>query len=297
MKELNIYSLNEFPKQRAAWTLVLLFVGGFLLTVFFSSLLSLVGLGGLDVVRCSIVLQNVLTFIMPAMLMAVVTIRKPWQFLGMSKKPSAVAIVGIVVVYVVSTPFINYTVALNESLVLPEWMSSMEQWMRQSEEAAKAVTDQLLAVDNVGELLLAVLLVGVLTGLGEEFFFRGAIMNLIAKSVRNKHVAVWLAAIIFSAFHLQFYGFIPRMLIGAILGYAFLWSGSIWVPVIGHAINNSSVVVSSFLVNNGYATSDISSIGEVHGAFPTLAIVSAVLTIVLLAVYRHWLFAEKIHRP
>ena len=79
----------------------------------------------------------------------------------------------------------------------------------------------------------------ILTGIGEEFFFRGALQGFIAQRVRSPHAAVWIAALIFSFFHFQFYGIIPRTVIGAVLGYALIYSRNIWVPVIGHAANNA----------------------------------------------------------
>ena len=101
--------------------------------------------------------------------------------------------------------------------------------------------------------------------------------------MRNKHLAVWIVAFVFSTLHFQFYGFVPRMLLGAIFGYAYLWSGSLWVPVIAHAYNNSSVVVMTWLQKAGMASAEASEVGA---SSPWLAVSSAVLAIVLMLVYR-----------
>ena len=106
------------------------------------------------------------------------------------------------------------------------------------------------------------------------------------KGTASRHFAVWTAAVIFSLLHFQFYGFVPRVLLGAFFGYAFLWSGSLWVPVIGHALNNSAVVVSTYLVQNGIIDTDLSAVGAEMNTIPWLAILSLVLTIVLMMFYR-----------
>jgi membrane protease YdiL (CAAX protease family) len=100
-------------------------------------------------------------------------------------------------------------------------------------------TTLLLGGRGVADLVLSLLIVGVLTGLGEELFFRGALMRLIQTRPMSAHAAVWITAVVFSAIHMQFGGFIPRMLLGAYLGYLLLWSGSVWLPVLVHMVNNS----------------------------------------------------------
>ena len=160
------------------------------------------------------------------------------------------------------------------------------EWMKNSEASAKVVTDTLMADLSVTGLMMNIFCMGILTGIGEELFFRGALQNVLAGSFRNKHIAVWTAAVVFSAFHLQFYGFVPRMVMGAIFGYAMLWTGSVWVPAVAHALNNISVVVLTYLVNAGVADEDSVSIG-VAGGFPWLALTSAVLTVVLMIVFNH----------
>lgn len=96
----------------------------------------------------------------------------------------------------------------------------------------------------------------------EEFFFRGALQRLIGKWNPNPHFVIWSAAILFSAFHLQFYGFIPRMLLGAYLGYLLLWTRSIWIPVFAHFINNATAVI-------GMSDKNLRESALVTGEIPT----------------------------
>ena len=155
----------------------------------------------------------------------------------------------------------NLLVMWNQSMHLPEALSGLEEWMRQQEDMAEETTRILLDAKSIGALLLLIFIVGFLTGVGEEFTFRGIIQNLIAGKRRNAHAAVWITAIIFSAVHLQFYGFIPRLAIGAYLGYLLVWSRSIWLPVFAHFVNNSLAVISSYIVANGYCSDKIDTIG------------------------------------
>lgn len=286
--------IRRFPLGKALLFLGLFFVAGLFLTTFLSGLLT-VAFPGLDKVvnlKLTVVLQNILAFMLPAFLMALV-VGKPIRFLQLDKKPSAFAVIGVIVLYVVMTPAMNMIVSLNESIKLPESMAALEQWMKSSEEAALAVTSQLVDVSSIPAMLLSVLYIGLLTGLGEESFFRGALQNVFCKGTGREHFAVWTAAVIFSLLHFQFYGFVPRVLLGAFLGYAFLWSGSLWVPVIGHALNNSVVVVNTYLMKNHIMETDLSTVGTDLNAFPWLAVLSLVLTVVLMMLYREILMRKR----
>lgn len=279
--------IRQFPMGKSMMFLGLFFIAGLFLTAFLSELMPMVfpGMETVANLKLTLALQNVLAFMLPAFLMALV-VGKPVRFLQLNKKPSAFAVVGVVVLYCVMTPAMNMIVHLNESVKLPESMAALEQWLKASEEAALAVTNQVVDVSSIPAMLLSILYIGVLTGLGEEMFFRGALQNVLHKGIARQHFAVWTAAVIFSLLHFQFYGFVPRVLLGAFFGYAFLWSGSLWVPVIGHALNNSAVVVSTYLVKNGIVDTDLSAVGAEMNTIPWLAILSLVLTIVLMMFYR-----------
>lgn len=115
--------------------------------------------------------------------------------------------------------------------------------MQAQEALAKQLTDQLLASDRIDILLANLLVVAVIAALTEELFFRGALQRILGKALSNPHAIIWTAAALFSAFHMQFYGFLPRMILGAYFGYLLLWSRSIWLPVFAHFINNATAVV------------------------------------------------------
>lgn len=291
MSELNINTMHRFPSGKALLILVASMSAGLLAAVFFAQLIGqTAGLGTESVMKIATVLQNLLVFLLPAMLVGMLCGGGLLRFLRLDKCPSVLDVVAVAAIYCALTPAMNWLVAWNESVALPDFLRPVEEWMRARENAAQEATGALLDVETLPRMLLSVLLVGVLTGLCEESLFRGALQRVFAGGALGGHVAVWAAAFVFSALHVQFYGFVPRMVLGAFLGYMFWWSGSLWIPVIGHALNNSFVVVFAYLSRNGLCDSGLNEIGASAGAagVPYVAIFSAVGTLVLMLLYCFW---------
>lgn len=235
-----------------------------------------------------IALQDVLAFIVPALVAMAIFYRKPLNAMGLGQAPDGLSICVIVTFYIVSLPAMNWLVAANEAMTLPSWMSGIEQWMRVSEDAATTATRQLLDIDSFGQLLPTVFVVGFMAGLSEEMLFRGAMLRTMQDSRIGTHAVVWIVAMVFSAFHLQFYGFIPRMVLGLWLGYLLVWTRSLWVPVIAHTLNNSTVVISSYLANKGIIPEGYGdNLGlPADGSLPWLPLLS-LLTSLGLAIWVH----------
>ena len=232
--------------------------------------------------------QDVLAFIVPAVAAMALLYRRPEHAMCLDKAPSWISLLVIAVFYVVSLPAMNWLVSINEAMSLPSWMIGIEQWMRAAEDAAAEATRKLLDINTVGQLVATVFVVGFLAGLSEEILFRGAMLRTMQDSRLGIHTVVWAVAIIFSAFHFQFYGFIPRMVLGVWLGYLLVWTRCLWVPILAHTLNNSTVVVFSYLSNlglvpEGYA--DRLGLPD-DGAFPWLAILS-LLACLALAIWYH----------
>lgn len=131
----------------------------------------------------------------------------------------------------------------NKNIMLPSFLREFETWAQAKERELERLTKVLVAFASPGEFLLGVFVIAVLAGITEEFFFRGLIQTELMRAVQNAHVAIWISAIAFSAVHMQFYGFVPRMLLGALFGYLYLWSGNLWVPILAHAVNNALALV------------------------------------------------------
>lgn len=237
-------------------------------------------------------IQDVLAFIVPAVIAMGIFYRRPLHVMYLDRAPGWRAMLVVLAVFVVSLPAMNWLVAVNESMSLPSWMSGVEQLMRASEDAAADITRDLLQFNSVGELLTRLFVIGLMAGLSEEILFRGAMLRTMQDSRLGTHAVVWIVAIVFSAIHMQFYGFLPRMLIGLWLGYLLVWTRSLWVPIIAHTLNNSTVVVSAYLENKGVIPHDFgNTIGlPADGAFPWLAIGSLVITVAIALWAHHYFF-------
>lgn len=263
-----------------------------LTTVISSLIIHFIPMDTVPFIRATLILQNILVFIVPVAITLVFITTTPISFLRLEKKPSWSAILGMLIIFIVSTPALNAIVLWNESLSLPASMHGIEEWMRNSEKAAKAVTDALLNNLSISGLTTTLLLVGVLTGFSEELFFRGMLQRLIASRPVNAHVAIWVTAVIFSLLHFQFFGFFPRVLLGAFFGYLVLWTGSLWIPIIAHAINNSSVVIVEYLTQNKIIETNINEIGTSPDTIP-FTIASVAITVIAIIYSRKYLFKSQ----
>lgn len=134
----------------------------------------------------------------------------------------------------------------NRQMVLPDSLKVIEDWMRTQEDLMADITAKVVMVDRIDLLLVNVLVIAVLPAIGEELIFRGALQDIFTRVLRNKHLAVWVVGIIFSAIHIQFFGFFPRFILGVIFGYLLLWTNNIWVPIFAHFVNNAAICVIAF---------------------------------------------------
>ncbi|MCF8331742.1 MAG: CPBP family intramembrane metalloprotease [Bacteroidales bacterium] len=177
-------------------------------------------------------------------------------------------------------PFIGMLIQWNLNMTLPESMAGIEEWMKQSEESTNNIMKAFLDVSSISGVMVNLFVIAVLPAVGEELLFRGGIQQIMHKSGVNKHIAVFFTAILFSAFHMQFYGFLPRFVLGLLLGYAFYMSGSLWIPIIMHFINNGFSVIASYLFYNGSINENYDEIGMTQKAIPIM--LSLILTIYVL---------------
>lgn len=239
-------------------------------------------------------LNAIITFIVPACLFALFSSEKKLDYLKMQNGFHIVF--GIVVVLLVfsAMPLINWMGEVNSHLTLPGFLSGVENWMKSTEESLKRLTDAFLQMNNMTDLIVNIIVVALLAAVGEELFFRGAMQNVFLEWTKNSHAAVWITAIIFSALHAQFYGFLPRMILGVVLGYLYIWSGSLWLSILFHFLNNGLAVLFSYLIAKGM----ISETAETVGAGDTpiiLVIASTVVSIgLMLFLYKQAIKSQNI---
>ena len=195
-------------------------------------------IGERNAIRSVLFLNHLFSFLIPSVFFALFLYRNRWaDFLTLDKIPSMQNIVLGIIILLAALPFVQYTIMLNKMLPLPEWMHSVE---NETETMLKG----LLKMDYTYEILVNVLVIALIPAIGEELVFRGVLQQKLIESLgKNHHLAVWLTGAVFSAIHLQFEGFFPRMILGAVLGYLFYYTKNIWVSIAAHFFNNASQVI------------------------------------------------------
>lgn len=190
--------------------------------------------------KAALFITQSFTFLIPALLFAWIAFKqKMWLFLGFSNPFRFHWILMAVIMLFFLLPVIQYTYELNQALPLPQWMTSME------ENVAKTL-EAIIMMDDPVDLIINILLIALLPSLGEELVFRGILQQFGYRVFRRPGVSVWITAIIFSTIHFQFEGFIPRLILGLYLGYLFLWTNNLLVPIIAHFFNNALMIVLSY---------------------------------------------------
>ena len=231
-------------------------------------------------------IQNIICFIGTALATSYIISKKPYKYLGISADVDWKPFVGVIIIWLISIPALNQLIYYNSIISMPDSLSALDKWMREMEELNGAITQRLLNTHTVGGLLSGIALIGVLTGLGEELLFRGVLQKILTNSGFGQW-GIWIAAFIFSAVHLQFLGFFPRLLLGAFFGYLFYTTGSIWPGVFAHSLNNSLVVFISWINLNYPQYKIVEDIGACEEGFPITAFLS------LIAVIQFFVFCYK----
>ncbi|MGB3852531.1 MAG: CPBP family intramembrane glutamic endopeptidase [Tunicatimonas sp.] len=152
---------------------------------------------------------------------------------------------------------------------------AFHEWAYTKEEQLRELTEQLTRFESVGGLLAGMAVIAVLPAVGEELVFRGIVQRRLYPLVRNPHVAIWIAALVFSAIHVQFFGFFPRLLLGALFGYLYYWSGNLWYPIFAHFVNNGFTLLMLYLYQQGSVEMDIESIETVSWSVALVSLIGS----------------------
>lgn len=233
--------------------------------------------------------QNVLVFIFPSYILAKIEKHYALKSMGLLTIPSWVNILGTILIMILAIPALNQIIFWNQNMSLPNCMHSIETIFREWEINNNKISEILLSGKTPISFISSLLVIGIITPIGEELFFRAGLQRIFMPTL-PKWIAVWLTAFIFSSLHLQFFGFIPRLLLGAFFGYLYSWTHSIWTPIIAHAINNSIVVIVTYLVSLGYLSSDIDQFGITHSGIPWIAFGSFISVVLIFIFFRKDLF-------
>jgi len=225
--------------------------------------------------------QSIGVFIIPPFIIAWFFYENPIEFLKFDKRPDLKSVLFVISIIYVANPFINFLTEINAKLSLPGWMSTVEIWMQNSEHQADQLTKAFLASTSLSDLMINIAMIGILPALGEELLFRGIIQQLLKKKFGNAHAAIWISAAIFSALHMQFFGFLPRLVLGAMFGYMLEWSGTLWLPILAHFVNNATAVIAYYLSKRGITEIDIDKTGTTSDGSSYLVIASIIFLFVL----------------
>jgi membrane protease YdiL (CAAX protease family) len=179
---------------------------------------------------------------------------------------------------------IEWTIRLNEWFI-PEG-GVLEGMFKPLEERAGQMTERMMQMPNVSDLFLNLLLFAALPAVGEELAFRGIVQSQMAKATKNIHLSIWITAIVFSAIHMQFYGFLPRLMLGAIFGYLLIWSGTIWAPILAHFTNNALAVVTYYYIQHDPSFTDGQL--ENQAASPLITVISIVIFVGFLMIFTRY---------
>ncbi|MDB5142817.1 MAG: family intrarane metalloprotease [Mucilaginibacter sp.] len=218
-------------------------------------------------------------------------VRDPANYLKTNFNFSWLVILVVFLTMLLCLPLLEFLGDINAKMVLPKFLKGLQKWMRESEDSAKKVSDTMMQMKTIWNMLFTLFFIGLLTAIVEELMFRGCLQTILLKWMKNKHVAIWITAILFSAFHMEFFGFLPRLMLGLFFGYFVAWSGSIWPAIWAHFVNNGTVVVITYLFQHKLINlnPDNQQVFNYAGY-----IISFVITLLLLFAYRYISMKRKI---
>lgn len=249
---------------------------------------------GLAFLKYFQVVQSIGLFVVPPLILAWLFHGNISEYLFLNRATVSSSYLYAALSILMLIPLINFAGELNNQLTLPESMAGVEEWMRSKEEAAKVLTEKFLFVETIPALLFNIFMVAVLAAIGEEFLFRGVIQRIFTNMTKNYHWGIWITAILFSAVHVQFYGFLPRMLLGAMFGYLLVWTGTLWVPILAHFVNNTMGVIGYYLMHKGLISDDVEHWGTGSEQYPILFLSLVFSSGLLYLVYRNTGSRQKI---
>lgn len=232
------------------------------------------------------VIQAIGLFIIPPLILGWLYHGKVLEYLFINKSFAPVSILLVFLLIFFASPFINFIGELNANMTFPNWLSGVEEWMRNSEEKAAQLTTAFLNVDTYWGLLFNLFMIAFLPAIGEELLFRGVIQRIFTNMTNNHNWGIWISAILFSALHMQFYGFVPRMLLGVLFGYLLVWSGSMWLPILAHFLNNGIAVVAMFMIDREMLSPKVEEVGSTSESYYMAAISLGLVFVFMIMIKR-----------
>lgn len=230
--------------------------------------------------RYLLISQHISLFIIPGIILIYKLKPDNGNLFGL-RIPSITEAAFVIILAICLLPLTGFTGELNSGMHLPEWLAGLENWMKEKEDMAERLIETVLNPDTKGSFAVNFIMIAVLPAIGEELIFRGVLQRILTRLFNSGHLAILITSIVFSALHLQFYGFLPRFILGLVFGYLFLWSGTLWLPVIAHFANNAVSVILVYLQN-----SDIASVPDEISLWKQIsALLLPLITGILIMIY------------
>lgn len=198
----------------------------------------------LSILRAVQVISSTLLFIVPVTLFCRFLRPERSAFLQMNSRPHFYFIITAAACIFFALPAVAGLEQWNQLIQLPV---GTESWMQQKEKDAEKVYMAFFEDKSSLGLVINLLVMGLVAALSEELFFRGLVQRILIKNKINPHVAIFIAAFLFSAIHMQFYGFLPRLFLGMVLGYLYYITQNLWVAIAAHFFNNAFAIIEMHL--------------------------------------------------
>ena len=271
---------KEMPIGKRFLLFLFLLALGLLIGSLASIVITIAGNNSVNALRWAQAVSSTFLFIFPPIALYLFTRKRPMQQIGFTK-PNSILIMflGIVIMFA-SMPFNSQLAVWNENMQLPAALSKLEEIIKAAEEQAQQLTEQMLNVNTFGGLLSNLIVIAFIAAVGEELTFRGVIQQFLTKVCKNAHVAIILSAAIFSAIHFQFYGFLPRFVLGIFLGYFFYMTKSLWTSILMHFANNALAVIAYYLNNISVIDVDVDTMGTTVWYITILSALASIALIV-----------------
>lgn len=198
-------------------------------------------------------------------------VRPDWPDYLLARRAPKFTTAGLgILLMMASVPLVLFSLNINQSIPLPEFFKGLED---QTEQILKG----LLKMDHAGEFIANLTIIALLPAIGEELVFRGVVQRQLMRRMANPWAAILLSAAIFSFAHFQLEGFLPRMLLGVILGWLYWETQNFWVPVIGHFFNNGIQVFGQYLYGQEISAIDLEQDIQVPWAFAAMSALMVLL--------------------
>lgn len=277
------------PSEKFLFSVVILFILGLGFQFFgaalaawiygfgFSEILSMGSFNDPQYVAASKLIQilgSLGTFILPAFLFSYLFEGDLFSYYGFRNRTGSVSLILVIAMMVAVIPFINYLAEINLKMEFP--IDGVDRLLRSLENEGEKVMRAFTGTRSPVGLMVNVLMIGVIAAIGEELIFRGLLQRLLHEMIRNVHVAIIITSILFSAFHFQFFSFLPRLVLGLVLGYLMHYGRSIWYPILAHFVNNIMGVIYYYFYARGSADDMLEEIGT-SSMLPMAAVVSLLL--------------------